>query len=125
MITQYDLDELSGILHPDEADLLRQKRRDPSQGLTHNSIEDNIIFNSRTFQYSNCRPDVQDKKMFTAKLPRRGIEFENLEMKKPLIDPILRALGLNSNLSHGTKDRKTLDARLRAAILPRPARSHK
>ena len=116
VITGNDLDEVNNALHPDQAILAKRERQDTSQGLTHNAIENNIVFNTHTFKYNSLRTDVHHKKVAKANLPRRGTNLKIPEQRKAFVDPILQALGLNSNLTSATKDRKALDAKLRAAI---------
>ena len=117
VITENDLRELSSALHPDQAILTQRKRQDASQGLAQNAIENNIVFNTHTFKYYSLRTDVHNKKVIKANLPRRAKDLpDRPEQRKAFVDPVLQRLGLNSNLTRATKDRKALDVKLRVAI---------
>ena len=86
------------------------------QGLADNCIIDNnIAFNAHTAKWSKLRQNVSAKKSartndFKSKLTVSQHENEAL-------GPIFAVLGISTNLLKASRERKSLDTKLRAAIL--------
>ena len=118
IIAPKDLEELDLALHPGQSLLTEQKRRYDSQGLAQNrAIENNITFNSRTFNYGKFRSTAQGKKTVKEGHTHRSNDRQDApEQRKALLDPVLQKLRLNADLTRATKERRTLDHKLREAI---------
>ena len=88
-------------------------------GLPNNAtINANITFNSRTFQYSTLRPDIHNKKILKANATHNNKSPSPSpgSHESPLVTTMLRRLGISTLPLHPHKERKPLLARLRNLI---------
>ena len=116
VITQEELATVQRSLHPE---LEEQISTIPNgQGLANNrTIDENITFNANTFIWSQLRQAVHMKKL--AKNNGGKQRPNTIEENNEILSPIFARLGIStsSQSSRANRERKTLDAKLRAAIL--------
>lgn len=118
VITKEDLQVIQEALHPppklptEETDLILN-----GQGLADNStIDENIIFNPHTFTWAKLRERIREKKI----AKNNGIKQQapNTPQRiEELLSPIFASLCISPDLSKASRCRKSLDAKLRVAIL--------
>ena len=118
VITQADMENVQRSLHPElEKSAEEEKQAQNGQGLTDNkTIEDNIAFNNHTFKWGRLRQSIHQKKIAKAN-DSRNSTIPDLEAQNDFLDPILRSLGVRINVSKATKERKSLETKLRNAIM--------
>ena len=114
VISQEDLAIVQRALHPESEQ--QSSTVSNGQGLADNrTIDENIAFNANTFKWGKLRQGVHAKK--TAKNNGRKQKPNTPQQDNEILGPILVSLGINTRLSKAGKERKSLDAKLRAAIL--------
>lgn len=114
IITQQDLARVEEALHPESDQQASEISK--GQGLADNrTIDENIAFNANTFKWSRLRQAVHVKK--TAKNNGGKHRPNTSEQDDEILGPIFASLGMSTNLSKANKQRKSLDAKLRVAIL--------
>ena len=114
VITQEDLSRVEKALHPESEQ--QGSAVSKGQGLADNqTIDENIAFNASTFKWSGLRQGVHAKKI--AKNNGGKPKANTPQQDNEILSPIFASLGIATNLSKGSKERKSLDAKLRAAIL--------
>ena len=113
VITQEELTKVEEVLHPQSDD---QASAVPNgQGLADNqTIDENIVFNPNTFRWGKLRQRVHAKKI--AKV-NGGRPKSTPEQDNKILSPIFAQLGIRTNISKANRERKSLDTKLRAAIL--------
>ena len=113
LVTQEDLAAIERALHPQSEKEASTFCKD--QGLANNrTIDENIAFNANTFKWGELRQGVHAKKV--AKI--NGKQKPNTpEQDNKILSPIFAQLGIDINVSKANRERKSLDAKLRAAIL--------
>ena len=118
VITQDEMENVQRSLHPELGEAAEQeKQAQNAQGLTDNkTIEDNIAFNTRTFNWGCFRRSVHQKKVIKANKSRKPVILELAEQNE-IFNPILISLGLRVNVLKATKERKSLETKLRNAIM--------
>ena len=118
VITQDDMGNVQRSLHPElEKTAEQEKRSQNGQGLTDNrTIEENITFNNHTFNWGCLRQGIHQKKIIKANDSRKPVILD-LEEQNEILDPILTSLGVRVNVSKATKERKSLETKLRNAIV--------
>ena len=118
VITQDDMENVQRSLHPElEKSAEQGKHAQDGQGLTDNkTIEDNIAFNSHTFKWGRLRQAIHQKKITRANESKNSA-MPDLEAQNEILDPILNNLGIRVNVSKATKERKSLETKLRNAIM--------
>ncbi|MCJ1277580.1 hypothetical protein MMC21_005393 [Puttea exsequens] len=118
VITKDDLDRVQDALHQEVDEAKAMATQVPNgQGLLENSIIDNnIAFNTHTFMYSSLRQGIHEKKVAKNNDPK-NLAPRTVEEDNAILDPILETLGVCSNLAKSTRERKTVDGKLRTAIL--------
>ena len=114
VITKEELAMIEGALHPESNE---QESTVPNgQGLANNHIiDENIAFNAHTFRWSKPRQGVHSKKL--AKNNGNKTKSSTLEQDNKILEPILAQLGISTISPKANRERKSLDAKLRAAIL--------
>ena len=116
VITQEELATVQRSLHP-EAE--KQLSTIPNgQGLANNrTIDENITFNANTFKWNQLRQDFHAKKV--AKNNGGKQRPNTHEQDSEILSPIFAQLGISTvtQFSKANRERKSLDAKLRAAIL--------
>ncbi len=118
VITQDDMENVQRSLHPELKNTTKQEKPDQKgQGLTDNkTIEDNIPFNTHTFDWDCLRQGIHQKKIIKANESRKPVTL-NLEEENEILEPILSSLGIRVNVLKATKERKSLETKLRNAIM--------
>lgn len=118
VITQDDLENVQRSLHPElGAGAEPEKQVQNGQGLTDNkTIEDNIAFTNHTFNWGSLRRSVHQKKLIAAKNSRKPVIL-SLDGQNEIFNPILINLGVRVNVLKPTKERKSLETKLRNAIM--------
>ncbi|KAK0512006.1 hypothetical protein JMJ35_005134 [Cladonia borealis] len=118
VITQADMENVQRSLHPElEKSAEEEKQTQNGQGLTDNkTIEDNIAFNNHTFKWGRLRQSIHQKKIIKAN-DSKNSAVPDLEAQNDFLDPILSILGIRVNVSKATKARKSLETKLRNAIM--------
>lgn len=114
VITQEELAMVERALHPESEQQASTVSK--GQGLADNStIDENIAFNPNTSKWDKLRQGVHAKKMTknNGGKPKPNTPQQDNE----ILSPIFASLGTGTNLSKVNKERKSLDARLRVAIL--------
>ena len=76
------------------------------------TIDENISFNANTVKWSKIRQGNREEKIVKSKQKPNTIEQDN-----GILSPIFDQLGISTNISKANRERKSLDAKLRAAIL--------
>lgn len=113
VISQDDLNKVEKALHPDSEHQTREISK--GQGLADNhTIEQNIAYNANTYQWGKLRQGVHAKKMAKN---NGGKQRQNTQQDNEILEPIFASLRISTNISKTSKERKSLDSRLRAAIL--------
>ncbi len=113
IVTQEELALVERALHPD----LDQQTNPPSkgQGLANNrTIDENIAFNANVFKWGKLRQSIHAKKI--AKNNGGKPKPNTPEQDNKILSPIFAQLGISTHLK-ANRERKSLDSRLRAAIL--------
>lgn len=114
VITQEDLIRVEKALHPESDQQASAVSK--GQGLADNqTIDENIAFNANTFKWSGLRQGVHAKKI--AKNNGGKQKPNTPQQDNEILSPIFASLGIITNLSKASKERKSLDVKLRAAIL--------
>ena len=114
VITPQDLALVDKALHPESDQQASAAFK--SQGLADNhTIDENIAFNANTFKWSKLRQTVHMKKI--ARNNGGKQKTNTPEQDNEILSPIFASLGISTHLSKANKQRKSLDAKLRAAIL--------
>ena len=114
IITQQDLATVEKALHPESDQQAGEVSK--GQGLADNhTIDENIAFNANTFKWSSVRQAVHLKRI--AKSNGGKHKSNTPEQDNEILSPIFASLGMSTNLSKANKQRKSLNAKLRAAIL--------
>ena len=114
VITEEDLNKVERALHPESG--LQVSPVSKGQGLTDNhTIDENITFNANTFSWGKLRQGVHVKK--TAKANGGKPKPNTPQQDNEILSPIFARLRISTTLSKPSKERKSLDTRLRAAIL--------
>ena len=114
VITQEDLTRVERALHPESEQ--RGSAVSKGQGLADNqTIDENIAFNASTFKWSGLRQGVHAKRI--AKNNSGKPKANTPQQDNEILSPIFASLGITTNLSKAGKERKSLDVKLRAAIL--------
>lgn len=86
------------------------------QGLADNrTIDENIAFTANTFTWGKLRQGVHAKKV--AKNNGGKQKPNTPQQDNEILDPIFASLGVSTNLTKASKERRSLDTKLRAAIL--------
>lgn len=118
VITQAEMEDVQRSLHPELGKSAEEgKQVQNGQGLADNkTIEDNIAFNSHTFKWGSLRQAIHQKKI-TRSNESRNSAIPDLEEQNDILDPILNSLGIRVNVSKATKERKSLETKLRNAIM--------
>ena len=118
IMTEKDLQQLHLAIHPAQSLIAEQKRWDASQGLAQNpAIEENIAFNTHTYNYSLLRTTFHGKKAWRAKhFLCSKEEPQALMEKKAIVESVLQAMCPNSGLTRATKELRALNVKLREAI---------
>ena len=118
VITQDDMGNVQRSLHPElEKTAEQEKRYQNGQGLTDNrTIEENITFNNHTFNWGCLRQGIHQKKIIKANDSRKPVILD-LEEQNEILDPVLTSLGVRVNVLKATKERKSLETKLRNAIV--------
>ena len=114
VITQEELAMVGKALHPESE---QQAGAIPKgQGLADNrTIDENIAFNANTFKWGKLRQSVHAKK--TAKHNGGKQKPNTPQQDSEILSPIFANLGISADVSKASKGRKSLNAKLRAAIL--------
>ena len=114
IITQGELVVIGRALHPD---LEKQVSAVVNgQGLANNpTIDENIAFNANTFKWTKLRQSVHVKKM--AKYNGNKQKSSTFQQDNEILSPILAQLGVSTGSLKANRQRKSLDAKLRVAIL--------
>ena len=111
VITQEELAMVEKALHPQsgkQASVISN-----GQGLADNrTIDENIAFNANTVKWSKICQGYREEKIAKSKQKPNTIEQDNR-----ILSPIFDQLGISTNISKANRERKSLDAKLRAAIL--------
>ena len=116
VISPQELTDLDLILHPGRT-VFADRRRRQGQGLENNkTIDENISFHKNLFHYGANRPKISVKKAQKASTQAQNRLDPNMELDPPLLDSILRRLGIDPHITHATKARKALNTKIRAAI---------
>ncbi len=114
VITPQDLALVDKALHPESDQQASAAFK--GQGLADNhTIDENIAFNANTFKWSKLRQTVHMKKI--AKNNGVKQKTNTPEQDNEILSPIFASLGISTHLSKANKQRRSLDAKLRAAIL--------
>lgn len=114
VITQEDLTRVERALHPESEQ--RGSAVSKGQGLADNqTIDENIAFNASTFKWSGLRQGVHAKRI--AKNNGGKPKANTPQQENEILSPIFASLGITTNLTKASKERKSLDAKLRTAIL--------
>ena len=113
-ITPVELDMVKQALHPES------EQQGPAvsngQGLADNSIiDDNIAFNAHTFKWSKLRQSIHAKKSARNNDPRSKLNISQHDNEA--LSSIFAILGISTDLLKASRERKSLDAKLRTAIL--------
>ena len=118
VITQDDMENVQRSLHPEIGEFAEpEKQAQNGQGLTDNkTIEDNIAFSTRTYNWGCLRRSVHQKKIIRANNSRKPITI-NLDEQNEIFNPILISLGVRVDVLKATKERKSLETKLRNAIM--------
>ena len=104
-------------LHPELSKTQANHWTQNGQGLANNKIiEDNIAFGKHTFNWSSLRKGICQKKLAKANDPKKQPGM-TAEEENEILSPILVRLNVKTNLTKATKERKSLDNRLRTAIM--------
>ena len=114
-MTKGEIDRVEQVLHPDHVSV------DGSPGVTdplkHNTIKDNIAFNSSTFKYASLRTGVHQKKMLKNNVSAKAIARERMQSQTAEILMFTQKLGIvDTSISGGPKNRRNLLVRLREGI---------
>ena len=116
IIMKEDLDRIQAALHPELR--IPSEEAIQGQGLFDNStIDKNIAFNTNTFKYSALRQTVHAKKASKNNGPHKKTDIVDPEQAGEISAPILKALGIKTELAKTSKERRNLDAKLRSAIV--------
>lgn len=114
VITQEDLALVERALHPESEQQASTVSK--GQGLADNhTIDENIAFTANTYKWAGLRQGVHAKKI--AKNNGGKQKPNTPQQDNEILNPIFVSLGVIANLSKASKQRKSLDAKLRAAIL--------
>ena len=118
VITQDDMENVQRSLHPEFRETAKKEKQGQNgQGLTDNeTIEGNIAFNTHTFDWNCLRQGIHQKKIIRANESRNPVIL-SLEEENEVLDPILSGLGIRVNVFKSTKERKSLETKLRNAIM--------
>lgn len=111
VMTQEELAMVERALHPESEQAVSK-----GQGLGDNrTIEENVAFNANTFKWSKLRQGVHEKKLtkiYGAKQRLHASQQDNM-----ILSPVFARLGISTVISKAGKKRRSLDIKLRAAIL--------
>ena len=116
VITQEELATVQRSLHPESEKQISTIKG--GQGLANNpTIDENIAFNANTFKWNQLRQGVHAKKQ--AKINGGKQRPNTDEQDNELLSPIFAQLGIScsSLFSRANRERKSLDMKLRTAIL--------
>ena len=114
VITQEDLTRVETALHPESEQ--QGSAVSKGQGLANNrTIDENIAFNASTFKWAGLRQSVHAKRL--AKNNGGKPKANTPQQDNEILQPIFASLGITMSPSKASKERKSLDAKLRAAIL--------
>lgn len=114
VVTQEELAMVEQALHPQAEN--QASAISKGQGLADNrTIDENIAFNANTVKWGKLRQEIRAKKVAKN---RSGKPKPNTpEQDNKILSPIFAQLGIGTNISKANRERKTLDSKLRAAIL--------
>lgn len=112
VISQGDLAVVEQAVHPE---FEQASGASKGQGLVdNNTIDENIAYNANTFRWASLRQSVHAKKI----AKNNGAKHRpNTAQDNEILAPIFATLGISTNLAKANKERKSLNAKLRAAIL--------
>lgn len=114
VVTQEELTMVEQALHPQAENQVRAISK--GQGLADNcTIDENIAFNANTVKWGKLRQEVRAKKI--AKSHGGKPKPNTPEQDHKILSPIFAQFGIGTNISKANRERKTLDTKLRAAIL--------
>ena len=114
VITQEDLMRVERALHPESEQ--QGSAISKGQGLADNrTIDENIAFNASTFKWSGLRQGVHAKRI--AKNNGGKPKANTPQQDNEILSPTFASLGITTNLIKASKERKSLDVKLRTAIL--------
>ena len=114
VITQQELAMVEKALHPQSGK--QASAVSNGQGLADNrTIEENIAFNSNTVKWSKIYRGNREEKI--AKSNGGKQKPNTIEQDNRVLSPIFDRLGISTDVSKANRERKSLDAKLRAAIL--------
>ena len=114
VITQEELAMVEKALHPQSGK--QASAIFNGQGLADNrTIDENIAFNANTVKWGKIRQGIYEKKIAKSDGGKR--KPNTIEQDNRLLSPIFNQLGISTNISKATRERKILDTKLRAAIL--------
>ena len=111
IITREELAFVKRALHPES-----EQQNSRGQGLTNNqTIDENIAYIANTIKWSRLQQTVHAKKL--SKTNGGKHKPDGSQQDSEVLGPIIASLGVSTNLAKASKQRKSLDAKLHAAIL--------
>ena len=113
IITTEDISKVEAALHPYQGNDLTRGSLDP---LADSTIEANISFTPGTFKFSCLRQDVHTKKLLKNNGPPKTDESETTEKEAFDMAIVFERLGINTNVLHNTRERKSMLTKLHEAI---------
>jgi len=116
VVSKQELDGIQDALHPEVRGASEEATQ--GQGLFDNiTIDKNIAFNKGTFKYSSLRASVHAKKVLRNNGQQKKEDVADPFSVEEISTSILKALGIATRLTKASRERKSLDAKLRKAIL--------
>ena len=114
VITQEELAVVERVLHPEAEN--QASAISKGQGLADNrTIDENIAFNPNTVRWSKFRQGFYAEKIAKS---NGGKQKPNTpEQDNKILSPIFAQFGISTNMSKANRERKSLDTKIRAAIL--------